>query len=700
MKTSKLLSVILVIAILTTSFLSISSAGLDSELTNSGFTHMRKLTKAEIVQIVADEKLNNPLSFYTTQPSIVNPYSLGAVRDDIQQVALNRLNAYRRLAGLNPVTIDNTYTYYAQAAALSNAAIDQMTHSPYQPSDMPNDIYKAGAKGASQSNIACYLGHRPMTGPLSFSVDLWMEDSDQYNIDRLGHRRWALNPCMKSTGFGCATAASNWVYTAMYAFDTAANIYDYDYVSWPPSGYMANDTAFFTPTHAWSISLNNNLYNINNLSQATVTLEDSRGNEWNFEGDADDDGYFNIDLGGYGCNRNAIIFRPDGIQKYEGRYTVTVEGLKTRSGSPATLTFEVDFFSTKNFDPSTEASTEPTTIPTTVPTTESTTASTEHSTDSTTITVVIPTPTKVTTEPSTDPTTEPSTEPTTEPSTEPSTEATTETTTTNPPEIQIMRGDINGDNNVNASDARLALRFSAKLTTPTEMQFKAADINGDNQITASDARKILRAAAKIEILTSKNECKHNYALFAIKIESTCITSGISIMKCIKCDATYEKITPAAGHTWKNATCINPKTCSICGITEGLITNHNLIDYICTNCGYVDTYNKNMADYKAFEKIIKTQIAEIRAEGPIYTGSSTKFYQELDSLNSEISSIRRKILALSGDNSNSAIAKRKSLELELSNLQNEVDALYDSKSRANSIDALNAELQYYYDSLFG
>ena len=172
------------------------------------------------------------------------------------------------------------------------------------------------------------------------------------------------------------------------------------------------------------------------------------------------------------------------------------------------------------------------------------------------------------------------------------------------------------------------------------------------------------------------------------------------MKCIKCDATYEKTTPAAGHTWKNATCINPKTCSICGITEGLITNHNLIDYICTNCGYVDTYSKNMADYKAFEKIIKTQIAEIRAEGPIYTGSSTKFYQELDSLNSEISSIRRKILALSGDNSNSAIAKRKSLELELSNLQNEVDALYDSKSRANRIDALNAELQYYYDSLFG
>ena len=481
MKTSKLLSVILIIAILTTSFLSINSAGLDAETIDSGFTHMRKLTKAEIVQIVADENLNNPLSFYTTQPSVVNPYSLGTVRDDVQQVALNRLNSYRRLAGLNPVTIDNTYTYYAQAAALSNAAINQMTHYPYQPSDMPNDIYNAGAKGASQSNIACYMGYSPTTGPLTFSVDLWMDDSDIYNIDRLGHRRWALNPCMKSTGFGCATSNSSWVYTAMYAFDSSAYAYDYNYISWPPSGYMANDTDFFTPAHAWSISLSPDVYGFN-FTQIQITLKDSNGNTWSFSQNGDNDGYFNTDLGGYGCNRNAIIFRPDGIEKFEGKYTVTVDGLYTREQNPTKLSFEVDFFSTKNFDQSTETtttttvpSTEPTTTPTTIPTTEPTTV------------------------PTTVPTTAPTTEPTTVPSTEPTSEPTSETTT-NPPEIQIMIGDINNDDKVNASDARLALRFSAKLDTPTEMQFKAADVNNDGKLNASDARMILRAAAKLESL--------------------------------------------------------------------------------------------------------------------------------------------------------------------------------------------------------
>lgn len=484
MKTSKLLSVILIIAILTTSFLSVSSAGLTSEPINSGFDHLKKLSKAEIVQLVTDENISDYLDFYITQPSVTAPYSLGVVRDDVQQVALNRLNSYRRLAGLYPVGIEDSYTKLAQASAVVNAANDLMTHYPTQPADMPNDLYSDGATGACQSNIACYWGYRSKTGPLSYSVDMWMEDSDEYNIDRLGHRRWVLNPSMKNTGFGCATSTGGFVYTAMYAFDTKANIYDYNYISWPPSGYMANDTAFFTPDYAWSISLNNNLYNITDLSGVEVELEDSRGNEWDFEGDADDDGYFNIELSGYGCNRNAIIFRPDGIRKYEGKYTVTVEGLKTRSGVRTTLSFEVDFFSAKNFDPSTETSTAPTTEATTETTTVPTTATTTDNTvEKTTITIIIPTPTKPTTEPTTVTTTESATDP-----------------TTNPPEIQVKLGDINGDNNVNASDARLALRFSAKLDIPTETQFKAADVNNDGKLNASNARTILRVSAKLEPL--------------------------------------------------------------------------------------------------------------------------------------------------------------------------------------------------------
>jgi len=479
MKTSKLLSVILIIAILTTSFLSVSSFGLDSETAHSGYKKLSKLSKAEIVQLTTDANVNDYMNFYITVPSVTNPYSMGEVRADLQQNALDRMNAYRRLAGLDPVSINSNYTKLAQAASVVNATNDMMTHYPVRPADMPEGLYNDGYEGASHSNIACYMGYQSKTGPLSFSVDMWMEDSDEYNIDRLGHRRWVLNPTMKSTGFGCATATSSWVHTAMYAFDTSAISSDYDFISWPPSGYMPNDTAFFNPTHAWSISLNPSKYNTNDLSQVEVEIEDSKDNDWEFEGDADDDGYFNIDLGGYGCTRNAIIFRPDGIENFNGKYTVTVEGLKTKSGAPTTLTFEVDFFSAEEYinSPTTETTTEITTVTTTETTTETTTATTTQPPETTETTTLPPE------EDSSDD------EEISELSTDP---------TTTPPVIQVVQGDVTGDGKITASDARAALRISAKLEIPTEEQFIAADVNGDKKITASDARIILRVSAKLQ----------------------------------------------------------------------------------------------------------------------------------------------------------------------------------------------------------
>ncbi len=504
MKTSKLVSVILIIAILTTSFLSVSSFGLDSESAHSGYKKLSKLSKAEIVQLTTDVNINNYMNFYVSKPSVTNPYSMGEVRADMQQNALNRMNAYRRLAGLAPVSINSNYTKLAQAASVVNATNDMMTHFPTKPADMPNGLYNDGYEGASHSNIACYMGYQSKTGPLTFSVDLWMEDSDEYNIDKLGHRRWVINPTMKATGFGCATATSTWVHTAMYAFDNSATSSDYDFISWPPSGYMPNDTAFFTPAHAWSISLNPSKYNINDLSQVEVEIEDSKDNEWEFEGDADDDGYFNIDLGGYGITRNAIIFRPDVTENFEGTYTVTVEGLKTTSGKATTLEFEVEFFSAEEFKnhPTTETTTQTTTETTTETTTATTTETTTETTTATTTETTTETTTTVTT---TVPPEEDSSDfevPTTEITQENSsydeiTDPTTETTTT-PPVIQQMQGDLTGDGKITASDARAALRISAKIDTPTEEQFMAADVNGDKKITASDARIILRVAAKLQ----------------------------------------------------------------------------------------------------------------------------------------------------------------------------------------------------------
>ena len=53
-------------------------------------------------------------------------------------------------------------------------------------------------------------------------------------------------------------------------------------------------------------------------------------------------------------------------------------------------------------------------------------------------------------------------------------------------------GDVNGDGNVTAIDARLVLKHSVGETTLSESQQNLADMNCDGKISAIDARIILR----------------------------------------------------------------------------------------------------------------------------------------------------------------------------------------------------------------
>lgn len=61
-------------------------------------------------------------------------------------------------------------------------------------------------------------------------------------------------------------------------------------------------------------------------------------------------------------------------------------------------------------------------------------------------------------------------------------------------------GDANGDGDITASDARIALRTSVKLDKYEEGNFvlAACDVNGDDVVAAKDARLILRASVGLE----------------------------------------------------------------------------------------------------------------------------------------------------------------------------------------------------------
>lgn len=64
-------------------------------------------------------------------------------------------------------------------------------------------------------------------------------------------------------------------------------------------------------------------------------------------------------------------------------------------------------------------------------------------------------------------------------------------------------GDFDGNDEVNAADARICLRAAAKIDAFEGAVFNAADIDGDRKVTSADARAILRASAKIEELNAR-----------------------------------------------------------------------------------------------------------------------------------------------------------------------------------------------------
>ena len=61
----------------------------------------------------------------------------------------------------------------------------------------------------------------------------------------------------------------------------------------------------------------------------------------------------------------------------------------------------------------------------------------------------------------------------------------------------ILKGDVNSDGRITASDARTILRIAARLETPGEAVRASADINSDGKTTSAEARSVLRFSARL-----------------------------------------------------------------------------------------------------------------------------------------------------------------------------------------------------------
>ena len=375
-------------------------------------------SKEEIRQYINEHSWTKSKTTFDTEPNQDN-YEVGKISSESLNNTLNSMNCIRYIVGLPEVVLNDTYTELAQHAAFVNFLNKQLSHQPEKPEGCPDEIYEKGLQGASSSNIAYGYssGSADMFALSTRILSAWMNDSDTNNIDRLGHRRWVINPTMSATGFGEAGDGHH-VYTAMYSFDRKNQFAVNDFISWPAKTMPVE---YFEQDMAWSVELGSN-YGKSVLSNVEVTLKKKGSNQtWTFNQATsnEQENYFNVDTQNYGSLANCIIFRPNlaEISYANGDiFEVSITGLTNSDGTPATLEYTVNFFS---LEASEEESKEETTTEDTTEPSEETSTEEESKEESTT---------EDTTEPSEETSTEEESkeETTTEDTTEPSEETSTE----------------------------------------------------------------------------------------------------------------------------------------------------------------------------------------------------------------------------------------------------------------------------------
>ena len=207
----------------------------------------RKWEKGTLVQLDGRVPYPVPLEELTAELAearVVGPTDESDPISGDRMFALMRLKVYRALCRVpwRDITLVQEWNELCDAAGEVCEANGELDHTPEQPEGMDDERFRQGYEGTSHSNLAMGSG-------LAGSVEQYMDDSDPSNIDRIGHRRWCLNPTMGKTGFG---ASGTW--SAMWSMDgSGPGVKGMAAVLYPPPGYVPVD--LFGPRHAWSIQL-------------------------------------------------------------------------------------------------------------------------------------------------------------------------------------------------------------------------------------------------------------------------------------------------------------------------------------------------------------------------------------------------------------------------------------------------------------
>ena len=245
----------------------------------------------------------------------------GKLSGESVENALNTLNFIRYTAGISADV--ETSDYYENMAMAGAALMTKtgMEHKPKKPAGVSHEFYQLAYDGTSSSNLG--QGYRNLSTAIT---DGWIDDGDTSNIDRIGHRRWCLDPRMQATGFGHAGS-----YTAMYSFDGTDNGYEDvpEMVLWPA---LNMPVEYFTGP--WSISFDPSQYPLRSSDQSRIKItmtSEKTGKQYTISGkDTNRAGtYMNVETSNYGYGP-ALIFTPQVRFSAGDNVTVKITGLPER----------------------------------------------------------------------------------------------------------------------------------------------------------------------------------------------------------------------------------------------------------------------------------------------------------------------------------------------------------------------------------
>ena len=102
---------------------------------------------------------------------------------------------------------------------------------------------------------------------------------------------------------------------------------------------------------------------------------------------------------------------------------------------------------------------------------------------------------------------------------------------------------------------------------------------------------------------------HSHSYTDLVIDPTCTEPGHTTHTCACGDSFEDSYTDPLGHSWMDANCEEPQTCSRCGETEGEALGHDFADGTCARCGEADP------DYVEPEKPTEPEPAEPEPTDP-------------------------------------------------------------------------------------